>query len=178
MDTERRSQPNILITGTPGTGKTTLAEALSSALEMQHVEVGRLVKEKGFFSSHNDDFDTNMMDEDDEDKLLDEMEVLLEGGNSVVDYHGCDFFPERWFDLVVVLRTDNTVLYDRLKERGYGERKLKENLECEIMQVVVDQANESYKEEVIKVLDSNTVEDSDNNLEALQDFFNNWASSA
>lgn len=40
----------------------------------------------------------------------------MEGGN-IVDYHGSEFFPERWFDLVVVLQTDNTVLYDRLRNR-------------------------------------------------------------
>jgi adenylate kinase len=35
----------------------------------------------------------------------------------VVDFHGSEMFPERWFDLVVVLRTDNDVLYDRLEKR-------------------------------------------------------------
>ena len=35
----------------------------------------------------------------------------------IVDYHGSDWFPERWFDLVIVLTTDNTVLYDRLQAR-------------------------------------------------------------
>ena len=34
-----------------------------------------------------------------------------------MDFHSCDFFPERWFDLVIVLQTDNTVLYDRLDKR-------------------------------------------------------------
>lgn len=41
---------------------------------------------------------------------------MAEGGN-VVDYHSCDFFPERWFDLVLVMRADNTTLYDRLTAR-------------------------------------------------------------
>lgn len=41
----------------------------------------------------------------------------MQGGGIVVEYHGCDFFPERWFDAVFVLRTDNTVLYDRLVQR-------------------------------------------------------------
>jgi hypothetical protein len=41
----------------------------------------------------------------------------MEEGGKVVDYHGCDFFPKRWFDIVFVLRTDNTVLYDRLSAR-------------------------------------------------------------
>lgn len=41
---------------------------------------------------------------------------MSEGGY-IVDFHSCDFFPERWFDLVVVLRANTAVLYDRLKER-------------------------------------------------------------
>ena len=43
-------------------------------------------------------------------------DYMTEGGN-VVDYHGSDMFPERWFDAVFVLRTDNTILYDRLVKR-------------------------------------------------------------
>ena len=41
-------------------------------------------------------------------------------GGAVVDHHSCDFFPERWFDLVVVLQADNSVLYDRLTDRSVG----------------------------------------------------------
>ncbi len=53
----------------------------------------------------------------DYDQVCDELEdMLLQGGN-VVDFHTCDFFPERWFQLVVVLRADNAVLYPRLEKR-------------------------------------------------------------
>ena len=34
-----------------------------------------------------------------------------------MEYHGCSFFPERWFDIVFVTRADNTILYNRLEER-------------------------------------------------------------
>lgn len=43
---------------------------------------------------------------------------MSEGG-IVLEHHTVDFFPERWFDLVLVLRCDNTLLYDRLVDR-YG----------------------------------------------------------
>lgn len=76
---------------------------------------------------------------------------MCQGGN-IVDYHSCDFFPgkfffkfysgvavtqitERWFDIVFVLRADNTTLYDRLKSRGYEGKKLEDNIDCEIFQV-------------------------------------------
>ena len=45
------------------------------------------------------------------------MEDKISEGGVIVDYHGCEFFPERWFDIVFVLRTNNTILYDRLEKR-------------------------------------------------------------
>ena len=50
-------------------------------------------------------------------QVVDELEDRMEGGGYIVEYHSCDFFPERWFDAVFVLRTDNTVLYNRLEQR-------------------------------------------------------------
>ena len=53
----------------------------------------------------------------DEDQVVDALEPEMGVGGVIIDYHGCDFFPERWFDLVVVLRTQTSVLYDRLVNR-------------------------------------------------------------
>ncbi len=53
-------------------------------------------------------------------QVIDELEDRMQEGGIVVEYHGCEFFPERWFDAVFVLRTDNTVLYDRLIQRYFG----------------------------------------------------------
>ena len=50
-------------------------------------------------------------------QVIDELEEVMSAGGNIVDYHGCEFFPERWFDIVFVLRTDNTVLYERLENR-------------------------------------------------------------
>ena len=84
-------------------------------------------------------------------QVNDHLEALMEAGGVVVDHHSSDFFPERFFDLVVVLTTDNTVLFDRLKARGYGDKKLQENLQCEIMHVCSEEAQRSYRSEVVQV---------------------------
>ena len=42
---------------------------------------------------------------------------MSDGSGSIVDHHDCELFPERWFDVVFVLRTDNTKLYERLEAR-------------------------------------------------------------
>lgn len=50
-------------------------------------------------------------------QLCDELEDMMTEGGVILDYHSCDFFPERWFDLVVVLQAETSVLYDRLTAR-------------------------------------------------------------
>ena len=110
--TQRR--PNILITGTPGTGKTTTCELLSIASHLNHIQVGDLVKSQGLHSGYDSNFDSWILDED---QVVDALESTMEQGGNIVDHHGCDFFPERWFDLIVVLQADNSILYRRLEDR-------------------------------------------------------------
>lgn len=169
---KRRALPNILITGTPGTGKTTTSDMLASATGLKHWELSSVIKERGLYTERDEELDCLVYDED---LVVDELEEpMCEGGN-IVDFHGSDFFPERWFDLVVVLRTDNTVLYDRLIKRGYSGRKLTENIECEIMQVLLEEARESYRHEIIWELPSNTVEDMERNVAKLEEFVKQFA---
>ena len=117
----------------------------------------------------------------DEDKLLDLMEAMLqttmeEGQGVVADYHCCELFPERWFDLVLVLRTKTDVLFDRLSARGYSERKRSENLECEIMQVILEEAREAYAHEIVHEVPSNTIEEMESNVERVKTWIEQWIS--
>ncbi|XP_058743133.1 adenylate kinase isoenzyme 6 homolog isoform X2 [Vicia villosa] len=165
-------RPNILVTGTPGTGKTTTATALAEATQLRHINIGELVKEKNLHDGWDDELDSYILNED---LVCDELEDVMEEGGNIVDYHGCDFFPERWFNYVVVLQTDNTILYDRLTKRGYKESKLSNNVESEIFQVLLEEAKESYAEDKVIALKSNTIEDIDSNIATLTDWVRNWS---
>ena len=174
--TERTRRPNILITGTPGVGKTATASLVAERLGFQHLCVGDVVKQNKFYEGKDEKFDSMILDED---RLLDHMEQMLadaadEERGVVVDYHGCDFFPERWFDLVLVLRAKTDVLYDRLVERGYSETKRSENMECEIMQIVLDEARASYAEEIVHEVQSNTLEDMEGNVTRVEQWVQQW----
>jgi adenylate kinase len=49
--------------------------------------------------------------------MLDALEPVVQDGGCILDFHSAEVFPERWIDLVLVMRTDNTILYDRLEKR-------------------------------------------------------------
>jgi adenylate kinase len=150
---------NVLVTGTPGTGKTTMGEMLAQELGLNHIEIGKVVKDHGFHSGHNDAFDTLDVTEDDEDRLLDHLEPIMVRGNNVVDYHSCDFFPKRWFHLVIVLRADTSSIFDRLTSRGYNAHKRDENVEAEIVGVTEEAARDSYDEDVVFVRTNDSIDE-------------------
>ena len=111
-------------------------------------------------------------------QLLDDMEERLGPGGFVVEFHSSELFPERWFDLVLVLRTDNTVLFDRLQRRGYSDKKIEENVTAEIMQVCLEEATEAYPEATVVALPSNTAEDSASNVQRVEAWVAQWLQDA
>ena len=137
-----RSWPNIALTGTPGTGKSTHAQLIvESQPEMRHIEVGTIVKENGFHTGYDEEYETYDVDEDplldhiepwtgkvapeplDGDDESDDTEARVsedtseDRGGLILDWHSCEAYPERWVDLVVVLRCDHQILWKRLESR-------------------------------------------------------------
>ncbi|KAI3658169.1 hypothetical protein MP638_000852 [Amoeboaphelidium occidentale] len=163
--TVEAEKANILITGTPGCGKTTLAQKLAEATGLRHVHVGDLIKREKLYDEYDEEYDSYILNED---KLCDAVAPEILQGGAILDYHSCDFFGEDWFDLIIVLRTETKVLYDRLTSRQYSELKIKENVECEIMQVALDEAKEAYPDTAVVGLQSNTEEDMSENINRIR----------
>ena len=132
------------------------------------------MREHKFYDGRDDELDSYFLDED---KLLDHLEAIFkdhEDKGIICDYHACELFPERWFDLVLVLRTGTKVLFDRLTKRGYSDVKRDQNMECEIMQVVLDEARENYAPEIVHEVTSDTIEDMNANVERVQAWIQQW----
>ncbi len=168
MEMERRI--NVLVTGTPGVGKTTFCKLLEDKLAEEglsgykHLILSQLILDKHLYKDWNKEFEVPELDED---MVCDELESMMQSGGLILEFHSCSFFPERWFNLIVLLRCDNTKLFDRLKARGYKDNKIKENIECEIMEVTSEDVYGSYKKELVMELPSNTVEEMETNVLAV-----------
>lgn len=196
-----RSLPNILVTGTPATGKTTLCETLLSLsststppLPLQHLSINDIIKSNDSFhsglysSAQQTSKDASLIITDDNlDLLMDHVSspALLDDGNKggfILDWHSSSGFAVRWIDLVVVLRChDTSVLYDRLVARGYGDEKVQENMDAEIFGVVGEEAREAWGEdeqegdgERVVELKSETAEDIEENAERILAWIRRW----
>lgn len=146
-------RPNILVTGTPGTGKSTISRDLARELGLRHIDVGEFAKERNLLADHDAALNFHYMHED---AVLDELEPIMTDGGVVLDHHSSDWFPERWIQIAVVLRASTESLFDRLEARQYPKAKLEANMQAEIMQVSRDEALESYSNAKFVELDSSS----------------------
>ncbi|KAK1937606.1 Adenylate kinase isoenzyme 6 [Babesia divergens] len=147
----RKYGPNILVTGTPGVGKSTLCSRIASAAGAVHLNVADLVKHKQLHSGWDDDMQCSIYDEE---KLNDELARMgLQRGGFLVDFHSVEGIDDDDIDHVVVLSADIKVLAQRLKSRGYSDKKIDANIEAEIFKVCLEDASYAYgKEKVVELL--------------------------
>lgn len=117
----------IGITGTPGTGKTTV----SSYIDIETVDLKQYAEENNIGSLNS------------QKELEVDIQELRQNppqqgeGNLVVEGHLAHFID---LDYCVVLRCRPDVLRQRLQERDYSKQKIDENVESEALDIILSQA--------------------------------------
>ena len=157
----------IIVAGTPGTGKSTVSEALSSELGCQVLEPSSVAAEYGLGTPDPERPGTLIVDEE---RLVAKVKELAAEGCWIISTHYPDLFladDELYADVafVVLLRTNPVVLERRLEERGWPRRKVLENAMAEAISYVasslmpyadfvieVDTTNRSVSEVVEAIL--------------------------
>ncbi len=129
---------NILITGVPGTGKSTIARRLAKKLKYHYIDLNKIVKEEQLWEYEEDGALVV-----DVDALEGAVKERMGWKNCVIDGHlGCDMkLP---VDLVIILRASPEVLKRRLSKRKYSDRKITSNILCEALDYCTIKAEENY----------------------------------
>ena len=134
----------IFITGTPCTGKTTLASKLNGRL----IKINDLAINNNFVLGIDENKGYKVIDIDKLSRYVDELitncdELLIFEGHLS---HLCD-----GADMVIVLRVHPDVLKSRLEARNYSDAKIRENLEAEALGVCSGEAYEKYSDKVFEL---------------------------
>jgi len=125
----------IVITGTPGVGKTSVSERLAAKLEAFHIDLTDLVKSERLSSGYDRRRQTLLSDTDELAKRVQQI-VKQSRGDLIIDGHyATSVVSKRAVSRVFVLRCHPQQLKQQMEERGFKGAKLWENLAAEILDV-------------------------------------------
>jgi adenylate kinase len=121
----------IALTGTPGTGKSTVARIIDAGFSI--IDLNALIKDHYNLGADPErgSLIANL------DGLITHVENLK--GDYVIEGHVSHYLP---VDIVVVLRAAPRLLRERLTERGWSKAKIDENVEAEALDVILVEALE------------------------------------
>jgi len=128
----------LIITGTPGTGKSTVAKLFSERYGFKLIEVNRFAPAAAVgYDAERESVEVDV------DKLFEKIKSLA-SGDVVIEGHLAHLLP---FSnaTVVVLRCSPEVLRARLRKKGFVERKIQENLEAEALDVCLIESLEVHR---------------------------------
>jgi adenylate kinase len=131
----KRFRRVILVTGTPGVGKTTVSRSLASKLDAVYISLAELVERERLISGVDKARGTLIADTDRVSKRMQEIIKSSECDVIVDGHYAVDVVPTKDVHMVFVLRRDPSELKNVMENRGFKERKLWENLAAEILDV-------------------------------------------
>lgn len=132
----------IIVTGTPGTGKTTVAKRLAKQKKAVYLDVNTIIKQYKLNKNYSKKWKSYMVDVDKLNKIL--IKIIQEHRKReqslVIDSHLSHYLPKKYVDLCIVAKCSLKKLRQRLKKRKYSEKKIRENMDAEILDVCLMEA--------------------------------------
>ncbi|MBS3149540.1 AAA family ATPase [Candidatus Woesearchaeota archaeon] len=135
-------QTIIIVTGTPCTGKTTIAKKIASLLKFKYIDVNRLIKTNKIHDKYDKKSDSLIVDIKKLNRILETL-IKKSKQNLIIDSHLSHYLPNKIINLCIVTKCDIKILKKRLKKRKYNEEKIRENLDSEILDICLNEAIEN-----------------------------------
>jgi len=131
----------LIVTGTPGTGKTTVAKECAKRFGLKYLDVNKVIKEQGLAERYDKRRACNVVDTDRLNQVLVE-QIEKSKKRIIIDSHLSHYLPKESVRLCIVTKCSIIELKKRLEKRGYTKSKIRENLDAEIFDVCLVEAEE------------------------------------
>ena len=151
----------IIITGTPGTGKTSIAKKLCNKFNYKYIDVNNIIKKYKISKGYDKKCKTKIVDIQKLNKaLISEIKKIKKNitkkvNGVIIDSHLSHYLPYKYADLCIVTKCNLKALKIRLKKRGYSKNKIRENLDAEIFDICYMEALENGHNILVMNTDKN-----------------------
>ena len=140
----------IIVTGSVGTGKTSLAKALSKKLNYNYIDVNKIISKYNLSEGYDKKRKTKIIDiKKLNNYLIKEIKNSKNNKGIIIDSHFSHYLPKKYIDLCIVTKCNLKILEKRLKKRKYSKEKIRENLDAEIFDVCLEEANQKKHKIII-----------------------------
>ena len=140
----------IIISGTPGTGKSTLAKLLSKRFNFKRLNLKPILKK--IYEKYDRKKQCYVVDIKKLNKEI--IKKIKQSKQSlIISSHLAHHLPKKYVSLCIITKcSDLKKLKQRLQGRKYSKKKVEENLECEIFDICLNEAKK--KKHKILVVDT------------------------
>jgi len=129
----------IAVSGSVGTGKTTLSKKLAKKLGYKYVDVSAIIRKHRLSEGYDKVKKCEIVDVKKLNKVI--MKEIKD--KAVIDSHLSHYLPKKYVDLVIITKCNLKALEKRLQKKKYDKKKIKENLEVEIFDVCLNEAKDA-----------------------------------
>ena len=137
-----KKQQVIIVTGTPGTGKTTIAKRLAKKNKAAYIDINTIIKQHKLVDTYDKKLKTNIVDVNKLNKVLIKIikDYQKKKQSIIIDSHLSHYLPKKYVDICIVTKCSLKKLQRRLKKRNYPQKKIRENMDAEILDVCLLEA--------------------------------------
>lgn len=139
----------VVIAGVPGVGKSTVAGAVAERLGCPVIGVSELAVKEGALLGRDEDRDTDIVDLPRLKEIIAEAVSATEGPIIVEGHYAYDVVPSDLVSHALILRRAPWILKEELRERGYSNEKISENVEAELLDVPLVEAIEALGSDLV-----------------------------
>ena len=139
----------VIITGTPGTGKTSVTRKLKEKISAEFISINGLLEDYDLSLGSDERRGYNIVDTEKMIPVVDKIKEDSEYDLIIFEGHLAQDYP--YADVVIVLRCNPEILRERLSTRDWKYEKVMENISAEILGVCTSESYETYSDNVQEI---------------------------